>query len=223
MRLVFGLLNLQFDFIQRIIWQTFLLKAADNWNAVPLLLCCNTRLAELRWLRLQFQSVLATLRAFDAEKCSVSCANIFFFSVSYSLTSELRSSGPAEAAHPCRRWGPFYTLAVLTWRGESWNYFFDLNTGGGAVHDRKTKMAPHSLQKDRNENQNQWWGVRFLDNIRRSAFFFFRFFYLVLVPPPSVGYYRKWEWSWGVLFRFYVDPVSAIYYIYIQKCTTILP
>ena len=79
----------------------FLLEAADKWSAirVPLLLFCNTRLAQLRRLKFQFQSVLATLRAFDAEKCSISCTNIYFIPVSYSLTSELWFSGPAEAAH----------------------------------------------------------------------------------------------------------------------------
>ena len=98
MGFLFGLLTLQFDFIQRI-WQTFLLETADKWSAIPLLLCCNTRLAYLRRLRFQFQSVLATPRAFDAEKYSISCTNIYFIPVSYSLTSESWSSGPAEAAH----------------------------------------------------------------------------------------------------------------------------
>ena len=37
----------------------------------------------------EIQSVLATLRAFDAEKCAISCTNIYFIPVSYSLTSEL--------------------------------------------------------------------------------------------------------------------------------------
>ena len=46
----------------------FLLEAADKWSTIPLLLCRNARLAQLRRLRLQFQSVFATLRAFDAEK-----------------------------------------------------------------------------------------------------------------------------------------------------------
>ena len=88
MGFLFGLLNLQFDFIQRI-RKTFLLEAADKWSALRLLLCCNTRLAQLRRLRLQFQSVLATLRAFDAEKCAIFCTNIYFIPVSYSLTCEL--------------------------------------------------------------------------------------------------------------------------------------
>ena len=51
---LFGLLILQFDFIKRIL-QTFLLEAADKWNAIPLLPCCNTRLAQLRRLRFPFQ------------------------------------------------------------------------------------------------------------------------------------------------------------------------
>ena len=94
----FGLLNLQFDFIERI-EQTFILEAADKWSDIPLLPCCNTRLAQLRRLRCQFQSVLATLHALDAEKYSISCTIIYFIPVSYSLTSELSPSGPAEAAH----------------------------------------------------------------------------------------------------------------------------
>ena len=87
MGFLFVLLNLQFDFIQRI-WQTLLLEAADKWSAIPLLLCCNTRLEQLTGLRLRFQSVLATLRAFDVEKCPISCTNMYFVPVSYSLTSE---------------------------------------------------------------------------------------------------------------------------------------
>ena len=51
---LFGLLNLPFDFIQRI-RQSFLLEAADKRSAIPLLLCCNTHLAQLRRLRFQFQ------------------------------------------------------------------------------------------------------------------------------------------------------------------------
>ena len=88
MGFLFGLLNLQFDFIQRIS-QTFLFQAADKWSVIPLLLCCNTRLAQLRRLRFQFQPVLATLRAFDAEKCYISCTNIYSIPGSYRLTSEL--------------------------------------------------------------------------------------------------------------------------------------
>ena len=70
MEFLFGLLNLQFDRIQRI-WQTFLSEAADKWSDIPLLLCCIMRVAQLRRLRLQFQSVLVTLPAFDAEKRSI--------------------------------------------------------------------------------------------------------------------------------------------------------
>ena len=54
MGFLFGLLKLQFDCIQRI-GQTFLLDAADKWSAIPLILCCNTRLAQLGRLRFQFQ------------------------------------------------------------------------------------------------------------------------------------------------------------------------
>ena len=56
------------DSIQQCVWQTFLLEAADKGSAIPLLLCCNTRPAQLRRLRLQFQCVLATLRAGPAMK-----------------------------------------------------------------------------------------------------------------------------------------------------------
>ena len=90
-----------FDFIQRI-WQTFLLEAADKWSAIPLLLCCNTRLAQLRRLRFQFQVKPSLPHYALLMRKNVpisSCTNIYFIPVSYNLTSELRSSGPAEAAH----------------------------------------------------------------------------------------------------------------------------
>ena len=80
---VFSLLNLLDDFIQRI-GRTFLFEAADKWGSIPLLLCCNTRLAQqLNRLKLQFPSVLATLRALDAENCSISSTNIYFISLPY--------------------------------------------------------------------------------------------------------------------------------------------
>ena len=82
------ILNLQFDFIQRIS-HTFLFEAADKWSAIPLLLCCNTRLAQLRRLKFQFQFDYALLM----NKNVPSIAQTFI------LTSELWSSGPAEAAH----------------------------------------------------------------------------------------------------------------------------
>ena len=57
-----------------------------------------SRTAEAAEVSISIEAVLATVRAFDAEKCSISC-NIYFIPASCSLTSELRSSGPAEAAH----------------------------------------------------------------------------------------------------------------------------
>ena len=53
MGFLFGLLSLQLAFFQRI-WQAFL-EAADQWSAIPLLICCNTRLTQLRRLSFQFQ------------------------------------------------------------------------------------------------------------------------------------------------------------------------
>ena len=104
-------------------------------SAIPLLLCCNTRLAQLKRLRLQFQSVLATLRGFDAEKCSISWTNIYFIPVSYSLTSELWSSGPAEAAHvaagPLLHPTQYITYSYEVWRGFCCNVVF-LSRGGSA-------------------------------------------------------------------------------------------
>ena len=58
-----------------------------------------SRTAEAAEVAISIEAVLATLRAFDAEKCSIYFINIYFTPVSYSLTSELWSSGPAEAAH----------------------------------------------------------------------------------------------------------------------------
>ena len=58
-----------------------------------------SRTAEAAEVSISIEAVLATPRAFDAEKCSISCTNIYYFPVSYSLTSELRSSGPVGAAH----------------------------------------------------------------------------------------------------------------------------
>ena len=58
-----------------------------------------SRTAEAAEVSKSIEDVLATLRAFDARKCSISCTNIYFIPVSYGFTSELLSSGPAEAAH----------------------------------------------------------------------------------------------------------------------------
>ena len=52
--------------------------------------------AEATEVSMLIEAVLATLRALDTEKCIISCTN--FIPVSYSLTSELWSSGPTEAA-----------------------------------------------------------------------------------------------------------------------------
>ena len=99
--ILFGLVNLQLDFIQRI-WQTFLLEDADKWSAIPLpatMLQHASRTAEAAEGSISIEAALATLRAFDTEKRPISCTNIYFILVSYSLTSELWSSGPTEAAH----------------------------------------------------------------------------------------------------------------------------
>ena len=58
-----------------------------------------SRTAEAAEVSISIEAVLATLRAFDAEKCSISCTKKYFIPVSYSLTSALLSSRPAEAAH----------------------------------------------------------------------------------------------------------------------------
>ena len=47
------------------------------------------RTAEAAEVSISIEAALATLRAFDAEKCSVSCTNIYFIPVSYSLPFEL--------------------------------------------------------------------------------------------------------------------------------------
>ena len=66
-----------------------------------------SRTAEAAEVSISIEAVLATLRAFDAEKCSISCTNIYFIPVLYSLTPELWSSGPAEAAHVVGGGGAF--------------------------------------------------------------------------------------------------------------------
>ena len=76
MGFLFGFLNLQFDFIQRI-RQTFLLKAADKWSAIPLLQHASLT-AEAAEVSISIEAVLATLCAFVAEKCSISCTNRLF-------------------------------------------------------------------------------------------------------------------------------------------------
>ena len=48
-----------------------------------------SRTAEAAEISISIEAVLAILRAFDAEKCSTSCTNIYFIPVPYSLTSEL--------------------------------------------------------------------------------------------------------------------------------------
>ena len=57
-----------------------------------------SRTAEATEVSISIEAVLATLRVFDVEKWSL--APTFILSrVSFSLTSELWSSGPAKAAH----------------------------------------------------------------------------------------------------------------------------
>ena len=58
-----------------------------------------SRTDEAAEVSISIEAVLAKLRAYDAGKCLISCTNIYFVPVSYSLTSELWSSGPDEAAH----------------------------------------------------------------------------------------------------------------------------
>ena len=58
-----------------------------------------SRTAEAAEVSISNEAVLATLRPFDVEKCFISYTNIYFVPVSYSLTSELWSSGPVEAPH----------------------------------------------------------------------------------------------------------------------------
>ena len=50
-----------------------------------------SRTAEAAEVSSSIEAVLATLRAFDAEKCSISCTNIYFiqYYTWYSLTSGL--------------------------------------------------------------------------------------------------------------------------------------
>ena len=42
-----------------------------------------SRTAEAAEVSISIEAVFATLRAFDAEKCSISCTNIYFIPVSY--------------------------------------------------------------------------------------------------------------------------------------------
>ena len=58
-----------------------------------------SRTGEVAEVSISTEAFHATIHAFDAEKYSISYSNIYFFPVSYSLTSELWHSGPAEAAH----------------------------------------------------------------------------------------------------------------------------
>ena len=71
--------------------------------------------AEAAEVSISIETVRATLRVFDAERCSISCTKFYFIPVSNSssLTSELWSSAPPEAAH----------------------------VGGGALHPSKYTLA----------------------------------------------------------------------------------
>ena len=44
-----------------------------------------SRTAEAADVSISIEGVLATIRAFDAEKCSISCTNIYFVPVSYQV------------------------------------------------------------------------------------------------------------------------------------------
>ena len=88
MGFLFGLLNLQFDFIQRI-RQTFLLEANDKWSAIVYPCYYAATRAQLRRLRLQFQSVLATLRVMMRKNTHLLHQHLFYPGITYSLTSEL--------------------------------------------------------------------------------------------------------------------------------------
>ena len=48
-----------------------------------------SRTAEAAEVSISIEAVLPTLRAFDADKSSISCTKSYLFPVSYSLTSEL--------------------------------------------------------------------------------------------------------------------------------------
>ena len=101
MGFLFGLLNLQFDFIQRI-WQTFLLEAADKWSAIPCYYAA-TRVSHswggwgcnFNWSR----PCHTTYALLMWKTFHLLHQHLFFIPVSHNLTSELWSSGPAEAAH----------------------------------------------------------------------------------------------------------------------------
>ena len=79
----------------------FLLEAKDKWNSPTpaYILQHASRTAEAAEVSTSFEAVVATLRVFGARTTSISCTKIYFIPVSYSVTSELRSSGHAEATH----------------------------------------------------------------------------------------------------------------------------
>ena len=67
-----------------------------------------SRTAEAAEVSISIEAVLATLRAFDAEKCSISCTNIYFIPV-IQVNLRVVIFWPRRS-RPCRRRGPFYTL-----------------------------------------------------------------------------------------------------------------
>ena len=48
-----------------------------------------SRTAEAAEVSISIEAVLATLRALNAGRCSISSTNVYFIPVSYTLTSEL--------------------------------------------------------------------------------------------------------------------------------------
>ena len=99
-----------------------------------------SRTAEAAEVSISIEAVLPTLRAFDAEKSSISCTKSYLFPVSYSLTSELWSSGPAEAADVGG--GPLLHISMFySWKLEVFFFFLDR----GWQHRKKTRTI--SLEK----------------------------------------------------------------------------
>ena len=111
MEFLFGLLNLQFDFMQHI-WQTFLLETADKWSVIPLLLR-NTRLtAEAAEVSISIRPCHTT--RFWCGKMFHLLHHLFYPGI---IQLNLRVMiFWRRRSRSCRRRGPFYNLVKCTRR-----------------------------------------------------------------------------------------------------------
>ena len=115
MGFLFGLLNLQFDFIHRI-WQTFLLEAADKWKCytrTPAAMVQHaSRTAEAAEVSISIEAVLATTRVFLCGKMFHLLHHLFYPGI-IQLNLRVMMLWPRRS-RPCRRRCPFYTLVTHT-------------------------------------------------------------------------------------------------------------